>query len=180
MQKREDGYNISETGNWNVANDYSKLKIMKNLYLSDEYADVAYFGQSSLVEELIQLDIPTDVLRLKGFDRLINCLIKVIDNSIFAIKTKTDRKKLRKHREKLMEINSIKSTLYKVSRNQKTKKQSIRIEEEKYSKVLEIVFKIKRLINYPLNRSDLIFTSKEEFDPKKYKDDVMERASTKG
>lgn len=31
---KEEGYNISETGNWNVAADYSKLKIMKPLYLS--------------------------------------------------------------------------------------------------------------------------------------------------
>ena len=28
---------VSDYGNWNVAADYSKLKIMKQLYIADEY-----------------------------------------------------------------------------------------------------------------------------------------------
>ena len=44
MAPKEEGYNISETGNWNVASDYSRLKIMKPLYNCDIYENIAKFG----------------------------------------------------------------------------------------------------------------------------------------
>ena len=49
-----------------------------------------------------------------------------------------------------------------------------------YDKILEIVLEIKALINEPLNKSHLIFTDKEEFDPKAFKDAMKSRIINKG
>ncbi len=38
----------------------------------------------------------------------------------------------------------------------------------------------KAKVNEPLNKNDLIFTSKEEFDPVAYKKIIFEQATTRG
>lgn len=173
-----DDYIISETGNWNVAADYSKLKIMKNLYLADEYSNIALFGYDSMLEEL-ENPFPVDVLKLKGFERLINCLIMLIDNTLFAIK-KGGKSGLKDHRKQLQKILKIMPTLSKVISSQRTKTKKIQINYEKYNKVLEIVLDIKSKINEPLNKNHLIFTDTEEFDPQKYKEQIMKDAARRG
>lgn len=175
----DEGYNISETGNWNVAADYSKLKIMKPLYLIDEYANIAIFGSSTLVEEL-QNQFPVDQLRMTGFKRLIHTLITLIDNSQFAIKKKTDKDDLGEHRKNLKRIEKIMYSLFKEVVNHRTKQSYLKIDPEKFEKILEFVLSIKSKINEPLNRNHLIFTDKEEFDPKKYKEKVFEDAVNRG
>ena len=86
MFKREDDYNISELGNWNVAADYSKLKIMKPLYLCDTYENIAKFGYDSILDQLVNFSIPNDIVRINGFTRLVHELLKLIKNSKFALK----------------------------------------------------------------------------------------------
>jgi hypothetical protein len=170
---------ISETGNWNVAKQYSLLKIMKPLALADDYETMALFGSSSLVDEL-QIQIGKEELRIKGFERLVSSLILLIDNSLFAIKIKSDTEKLKKYRKDLEQIKGITSTLYFIRKNQINKTKEIKINEEKFIKVLDIVSRIKSEINTPLNHSHLIFTDKEEFDPKKLKSQIKEGAETRG
>lgn len=177
MVEREDAYNISETGNWNVAADYSKLKIMKNLYLADEYANVAIFGWDSLLDELDNIGIVPDALKLKGFERLVNCLILLIDNSLFAVKKEKD--KLEKYRKELKGFLGVMSQLYKVVTDRKTKIQSVKINKD-YTKVLDRVIEIKSLINEPLNKNHLIFTDKEEYDPVAHKAQIIKDMTTRG
>jgi len=176
---KEEGYNISDTGNWNVASDYSRLKIMKNLYLADEYANIAIFGYSDFLSELNNpYDI--DTLKIKGLQRLINCLILLIDNTIFAIKISNDKTQIEEFRKDLSLALKLSPTLGKQIKNQVKRIETFKLDNEKYNRVLNVVLKIKSEINYPLNRSHLIFTDKEEFDPKKYKDNIKEGATTRG
>ncbi len=44
----------------------------------------------------------------------------------------------------------------------------------------QLVVEIKAKLNEPLNKNDLIFTHKEDFDPKKYKQTIMEDAKSRG
>ncbi|GAG24821.1 unnamed protein product, partial [marine sediment metagenome] len=85
-----DESSISETGNWNVAADYSRLKIMKQLYLADEYEIISTFGFSDFLDEL-NAEVEIDILKIRGFKRLIKSLIMIINNSIFAIKKRAER-----------------------------------------------------------------------------------------
>lgn len=177
MNKKEEGYNISDLGNWNVAKEYSHFKIMKNLYLADEYSNIAIFGSSSLIEELENV-VPLDTLKLSGLSRLINVLILIIDNSLFAAKKGDSKEKLTTYRETLKKILKVFPVSYKTITIKG--KQIIKIIPEKFNQILDKTLEIKSNINEPLNQNHLIFTDKEEFDPKKYKSQIFEGATTKG
>ena len=177
---KEDGYNISDTGNWNVASDYSRLKIMKPLDFCDHYENIAKFGYDSIMEELDSFNLPNDVLRLTGFKRLISELLKLINNARFSMKTDGTRKKLEEYEKNLNEIYKIIPLLSKTINNQIKKTNKIIIRDDMYDKALSRVLEIKSLINEPLNKNHLIFTDKKEFDPKAYKDMVIEGATHRG
>lgn len=183
----KEDYLVSETGNWNVAADYSKNKIMKPLALADEYSTIARFGTSNLIEELIDFDVySVDQLRLRGLEWLIDTLITLIDNSITFVKgsleknkEKGDKKKLKEYRDKLKKIESILPALSRVMKKIKGPPKIV-LNIKEFEKVLEIVRKIKSDINEPLNNNDLIFTNREEFDPKAYKESIKRLAIERG
>ena len=177
FQKREEGYNISDTGNWNVASDFSRLKIMKHLHLSDIYSNIATFGYDDFYGELPN-DFSIDYNKIMGFERLLECLITLIDNSSFAVKRDGDV--LKKLKEELLRIKKIIPVLYKIQRNQIKKTQQLIINHENYKQVLERVKNIKSKINEPLNKNHLIYTDKEEFDPQRYKKEIFDAATKKG
>lgn len=178
MAKKEEGYNVSELGNWNVASDYSRIKIMKPLDYCDHYENIARFGYDTLIEQLENFGIPLDVLKLIGFERLINELIKLCGNSKFAMKVGGTKKEMEDLEEKLVEIRKIIPLLSKVVTKQR--KQQVKLDEKKYYKVLDMVIEIKSKLNEPLNKNHLIFTNKDEFDPKAYKKQIIEDAKTRG
>lgn len=179
MPKKEgDDFILSEFGTWNVASDYSRLKIMKPLYLCDEYETIATFGHLDFFDELTQ-EINVDLVKIRGFKRLIKTLILVISNSKFAIKGK-EKEELERYYKELQRYYKIMPTLFNYKSNQIKKTRELKIVAEKYDPALERVLEIKSLINEPLNKFDLIFTHREEFDPKAYKKQVMESAVQRG
>ncbi len=102
MPKRDEG--ISETGNWNVASDYSRYKIMKPLELADEYEVIAMFGASDLIQEF-GLHISISESKIKGFERLVYTLIMLINNTLFAIKKDRGRADIELYLKELNGIN---------------------------------------------------------------------------
>lgn len=176
--KKEDGYNISELGNWNVASDYSRLKIMKPLDFCDHYENVARFGYDTLLEQLENFGIPLDTLKLIGFERLVNELLKLCGNSKFAMKVGGTLAELEKLEGQLKSIRGIMPLLSKTIIKQKSKE--LVLIKDKYYKTLDFVVEIKSKLNEPLNKNHLIFTDKQEFDPKAYKKQIMDDAKTRG
>ncbi len=177
----------SEYGNWNVASDYAKLKIMKHLYDADKYEVISLFGHYDLLDE-IMMDVDVDLLKIHGFRRLVNTLLMLINNSIFAVKKKeskkgkkkTDREILEHYRDELKKIKKLIPKLYSHKVNQVKKTKVLKIDIEKYQKVLDFVIEIKAKINEPLNKYDLIFSHKEEFDSEQAKKFIKEGLMTKG
>lgn len=178
MDKKEEGYNVSELGNWNVASDYSRLKIMKPLDFSDHYENIARFGYDTLIEQLENFGIPLDTLKLIGFERLINELLKLCGNVKFAMKSAGTSKRLKELKETLEKYRKIIPLLSKTIKKQKGKE--LVLIPEKYYKALDNVIEIKSKLNEPLNKNHLIFTNKEEYDPRKEKEQIMASAVTRG
>lgn len=178
---REQDYNKSEEGNWNVASEYARIKIMTPLANADQYANIAIFGHAGLMDELNDLHtIPIEILQLKGLKRLIYCLIQLIDNSKFAVKNPKDKEILDKHKKRLKKILTIFPQLSKTITNQVKRTKSTRINEKNYELVLEDVLNIKAAINEPLNKNNLIFIDKATFDPKEYKKKIKARMMGEG
>ena len=171
---------ISESGNWNVASEFARIKIMMPLEKSEYYQNIAMFGYDSIIEELMYYQVPNDFIRYRGLIRLIKELLKLCENSKFAMKTAGTKEQLKMREDKLKEIENILPFLVKVKNNHVTKTQELKIIPNKFDKVLGIVVEIKSLINIPLNKNHLIFTDKEEFDPHAYKDEMKKRITQRG
>ncbi len=170
--------NVSEHGTWNVAADYAKTKIMEPLRLADEYELIATFGFSDFIDEL-NAEMGIDVLKIRGFKRLVKTIIMVINNSKFAVK-KDPLDQLKKAKEELNRYWKIMPTLFKYQVNQKNKTKDLILNEEDYNKALERVIEIKSDILEPLNKYDLIFAYKEEFDPTKAKEMIKKGLKERG
>jgi len=178
MDLKEDKYNVSELGNWNVASEFARIKIMKPLDYCDHYENIARFGYDTLIEELENFGVPLDTLKLIGFERLANELLKLCGNSKFAMKVGGTRTELEDLEKELQTIKKIIPFLSKTIKKQR--KQKLILEKDKYNKALDIVIKIKSKLNEPLNKNHLIFTDKLEFDPQAYKKQIIEGAKTRG
>ncbi len=181
VRGRED-YIVSELGNWNVAEKFVYEKIMKPLKKCDRYEDIAYFGYESLIEELINYQAPpNDVIKIKAMERLVKELIRIIENSKFAMKVGNTRKTALEYRGKLKKILPIIPTLLRKKANQINKTSSYIIKNPKlFDSILDTISEIKSRINEPLNQNHLIFTDREEFDVKKFKSNIKRRITTQG
>lgn len=92
---------ISETGNWNIASDFSREMIAKPLIACNYYRDIAKFGYEQIAEELYNWQVPNEVVKFKGLTRLIEELIKVCENAKFAMKKQGTKETLKKIKERL-------------------------------------------------------------------------------
>lgn len=171
---------ISETGNWNVADLFAKLKIMKFLKLMDDYEIIATFGSSDLLEELETSHLNTDDIKLRAFKRLVKFLSMLINNTKFALKNKIDKKTFEDFQKNIKKIEKIIPALSYYKKNDQTKTKKLILNQEKYDRIFEAIIQIKADVLEPLNKSDLIFTHQEEFDPNAYKDKIKKDAMTRG
>ena len=180
MPKKEgtDDFIMSDHGNWNVAADYSKLKLMKPLYLADEFETIATFGFLDFYEESTNT-LNVDFIKIRGFKRLIKTLIMLINNAKFAV-GKKEKETLEGYEKELKRYEKITPTLFHFQKNEQKKTKELVIKVEKYNDALDRIIEIKALINEPLNKYDLIFTHKEDFDPAKAKEQIKNRLTQVG
>lgn len=172
---------VSESGNWNVADKFSKVKIMLPLAKCEQYEDLAVFGYESIIDEFMQYNnvaIPIDVIRMKGLNRLVKELLKICSNTKFAMQKHGTKDELEGIEKKLKAINQILPALYTFKVNQVRKTKELVLDQDKFSKILDKVINLKSDLNNPLNKNDLIFIgSKEGFDPRKAKKELLKRMS---
>ncbi len=171
---------ISESGNWNVASDFARIKIMNPMDKCEFYKDLAMFGYESIMEELIYYQIPNDVGRYKGLRRYVEELLKLCKNSKFAMKRAGTKEDLNEYESKLKKIKKVLPSLVDVKNNQISKNTELKIIPNKFDRVLEIVIEIESSIYFPLNQNHLIFTDKPEFDAHAYKKSMKERMTDRG
>lgn len=171
---------VSETGNWNVASDFSRVKIMIPLTKCEYFKDIATFGYEEIAEQLMETNVQNDLVRFTGLKRYINELLKICKNCKFAMKKGNTKKNLEDLEKKLDKIKKVINLLVNIRKNNVNHTKELIINNEKFDKVLEIVMEVESAINLPLNQNHLIFTDKEEFDPHAYKEQLKKRMIGKG
>ena len=177
----ERDFTISETGNWNVADSFAKIKIMTPIANCDVYEDIALHGHSNFMEELAYLNVPVDELRVSGLKRLIHELIKLAKNTKFAMKMQGTEKEMNKLIEHLNKIkDGVFPHTYRKVTDQRDNSSTLKINLALFDKTLLVVSEIKSDINKPLNKNHLIFVDKEEFDPREFKNRIKDRIENKG
>lgn len=182
MPKKDSSDNvmISELGNWNVAARFSEEKVMKPLIKCDAYEDIARFGYDSLLDELQDLDqIPIALLKIKGLSRLLNELIKIGKNTMFAMKKSGTKEELKEIMANLVSIKNKLPEAYVEDYNSVSRQDEIKL-TNLFPFLVEKASELKMALNTPLNKNHLIFTDKEEFDPVAFKDRMKKRMIDKG
>ena len=183
MKNRDkDEGTISELGNWNVADNYTKVKIMKPLALIDYYEDIARYGSESLVEDLIDYQLPpNDLIRIKGLKRLVREIIRLNKNAKFACKKKGTKEKVLEYQKIVKKLETVLPTLIQVDSDNIKGTRSISIKDNNlFEDFIEKISDIASRLNEPLNQNHLIFTDKEEFDPIAFKELKKHQMINKG
>jgi hypothetical protein len=169
-------YEQSETGNWNTAQNWSNEMIFKPLFEASQYLIVAKFGCSN-IEEDFMFDEQTKIQsRIKAISWAKEKLNNGISQSIFAVRNDSDKKILARY---LVELEDLDKVIDLILVKQKDRdKIRITINEDYFKIAYNCLKRIFKDTNEPLNRADLIFNYREQFDPKKFKqkitDDIIE------
>jgi len=172
---------ISELGNWNNAAIYSTAEIAKPLAMTTIYRDIAKHGYSDFISDIMNTGISKDQLRYEGLKYLVSELLKVIENSKAFLKKKGTLGDINEYEKKLKNAETLLNLpiLYKKGCD-RFGNISIKLDLIKFEKVLKEILDIRTEIKTPLNKNDLIFINKEEFDPKEYKQQILSDATTRG
>lgn len=161
-----ESFDDNNSGNWNVAGQYSQLKIMRHLFAIDQYILMSRFGAIEFFEELNLNQNQINVMKINGIKRLHNHLIMLISNTLFAIKgKKEDKETLINQKKLLINIKPLINSSYEEIYSEKTKIVQFKIKENIFEDILNKLCLISEEINEPLNRSDLIFLGTENIDP---------------
>lgn len=180
MAKKDPGEMMSEVGNWNSSANYAYEEINNPLKASTKYMDVALHGYVNFEESLYYIDLPKDVLRYEGLKRFVNELLKVITNSYAFFKVKGTKNTVDKCEKDLLKIREM--LKYPIVFKMKTDIHGNKtiVLNENFERVVDCVIQLKKKLLTPLNKNDLVFFNKEEFDPKEYKRRVIEDAISMG
>ena len=167
-----------DLGNWNSAGHYAQINIVEPIAQIKEYEKIARYGYTSIYSELSNLNnLNNDLMKLKGFERLVNTMITLCDNVEFAMKRGETRKKLKSIRANLKKIRAAMHLFY--HQEQLNNSQVIRL-NSKYYLALEKMAELKVDLYHQLNRNNLLFQDKEMFNPTDYKKKIIEHVTTHG
>lgn len=173
----KDNLTEAESGNWNTAENYSQIKIMNLLAIADEYEELAEFGSLNLFDEITSKGMVEEI-RIRSFRRLINHLIRVCNNSYFALKP-AQQTQLRNITTELKDIRDNVSTYFMIISDSISQTKKIKMLPA-FDIKLERVSELKKMINVYLNEGDLIFIHKDNFDAKEYKKSIFQNAIERG
>lgn len=165
-----------DTGNWNVAQSYAQIKIMKQLELIDIYERIAECGTNEFIEEFIIDEQTKNKSKLMGLDHMAFHLMVLIENTDFGLKEKYKIDTDSMYNDiKLLKESIPRARIEKI--NQRDKKRILTINYEVFNFIFERLRKIKMILNTPLNKSNMIFMNPEDLNEdelkEKYIDEIM-------
>lgn len=163
----------SKSDSWNVADGFTKLKILKPLVEMDKLVKMAIYGAENIDEtfNLIQYPEMKVMLRIEALNRLIDTLRETIENSRFACK-KEEKAILDELERRVFDVREVLPAIAIEQSDQRTNERRVVINEEHFSTCLEELRAIKKTIPEPLNKSALIFPTSDEIDLAKIKEQI--------
>lgn len=153
----------SET--WNIADGFTKLKILKQIVVADKLETIAIYGVEDIDDHILN-PIPVENLpqrRVESLYRLKDMMKQLLSNVSFAIRDE-DRPKIEAMRKRLLLIESMIGAISYDAENQVDHQHNLYINEEWFQIILTELQEIKEIINKPINHAGLIFRRSDEMD----------------
>jgi len=155
---------------WNIADGFTKIKILRLLIQLDIDEEVAMFGRKDEMDIVDPSIIP--YRRIEGFQKMIFHLNQLIGNCRFSIEKGEDEKLVAGLRERVKNVEDVSEQVGKFTYNDITKEETVTINEDHFKTCFDILRNIKDELNFPINRAGLIFRQSEEMDLDKIMQDI--------
>lgn len=156
---------------WNVADGYTKIKILKHLVQLDRYENIALFGS----DDMEDFEFDNNFIakrRDEALRRMVTTLRQLIGNVQFALKAK-DKKEINSYGERVAFVGNLLDGISFTEENQITKESYLRINEPHFSKCIKVLQRVKDEINFPINNAGLIFRGSDEIDLDKIQSEII-------
>lgn len=158
---------------WNVADGYTKIKILRLLIKLDQYETIAKFGTEEMDDELVLNKNQLAQRRINGLDRVIFTLEQLIGNVKFALKVGS-KDTIATFEERISNVRSVFNGVSNSSENMVDHEVEISINEKLFNLCFDILKSIKDDLNFPINQAGLIFRESDEVDLDKLMHDFVE------
>ena len=146
---------------WNIADGYTKIKILRILIELDIHETIAMFGRRDM-EEIVPEDfIPHK--RVEALHRMVFCLKQLIGNCKFSI-DKEDKFAINNLLERIGNVEEVIQAISYEIGNDVTKERILRINEDHFKKCFNVLKDVKDELNIPINRAGLIFRRTDDVD----------------
>lgn len=150
-----------ETDAWNIADGYTKIKILRPLINLDRYENLAMFGKQELEDIIDPQDVPYK--RVEGMDRLIFELKQVIGNCKFSIE-KLSATRLDALIERIDNVEKVMDGIAELKKDYIRNEDILEINEEHFKVCFKIIRAVKDELNFLLNEAGLIFKLNDSVD----------------
>ena len=160
-KKGEDAVGLG-TQAWNIADGFTKIKILRLIIQLDIDEEIAKFGRKDDLEKVDSQEIP--YRRVEAFERFIFHLRQLIGNCKFAIEKGLDEKIIDQIENRIDQVDAVGDGIASQFFNDVTKENSLVINEDHFKKCFKILQNVKDELNFPVNRAGLIFRQGETLD----------------
>jgi len=157
---------------WNIADGYTKIKILRLLIQLDIDEEVTMFGRKDDGDF-----IPENMItgrRVEGFEKLMFHLRQLIGNCRFSVEKGMDTEVLAELIARLANVEEFSDGIASVKFNDVTKEEKVVINQEHFDKCFNILRSVKDELNFLLNKAGLIFRQSDEIDLDKIMRDIEE------
>lgn len=158
---------------WNVADGYTKIKILRQLIMLDRWDTIAQFGTEEIGEDMNYNDDTINKRRVEALQRFYSTIKQLLGNVYFAIRS-ADKQKVKALVGRIDTVSEFMPKTYSTREDSVSHNIYFEIHEELFDKILDILQEVKDQLNTPLNNAGLIFRPSEEVDLDKIMAEIVE------
>lgn len=151
-----------ESQTWNIADGYTKIKILRLIIQLDLDEEIAKFGKKDDLDDVPDAEIPYK--RTEAFDKMLFHLNQLIGNCKFAIEKGIDEMILLQLIGRINEVEKVDDGIASTVINAVTNEEQLTINEKHFKVCFDTLTEIKTELMFVLNRAGLIFRQGEELD----------------
>jgi len=158
---------------WNVADGYTKLKILRQLIMLDRWDTISQFGTEEIDEDLGIDNNGIKKRRVEALQRFHSTIKQLLGNVLFALR-KEDQNGVKEMVERVETAGEYVPKCFSTKEDMINHEDLFEIEESLFKKIIEILQDVKDKLNTPLNNAGLIFRPTEEVDLDKIMAEIVE------
>jgi len=147
---------------WNIAEGFTKLKVLKPMVLLDKLEMISIYGADELD---LPEELPPHIIiqrRIEGLNRFKDMLKLLLGNVQFVIKEKDDKKILEDLKKKIEDVEGVMDSIKIESLDFATEEKEVKINDVWFNACLIVLQDIKNKLNEPINNANLIFKKGSE------------------